>query len=232
MTDQILEEASPFTFPRPVPPLNLPPNLYGRTFRSGRLSHILDPAVTSYCTDLCTATELLEAGLLRGTTIREYRYVISLLIYASEQRSAMVRTYKGSGNIAECIFQGAIVFVVYVFYMPIEMRNLIQLAVNRLRQSIERRGDPLLWPEIELDVLIWVLFMAALNPHQCEDAAWLMQLLRRIVDSKFKGTEWPTSWREGLRWRLVAYLWSEMRCSDSFLRTCDCIELSRVVVAG
>jgi Fungal specific transcription factor domain len=228
MTDVILEEGSLYNhIPISVPPSSCPPQTYGSAFQTIKIVSLLDPALVRTCKDLCRVTEILERAQRQGTTMGEYRYVMSMLNYISDCKSVLHSRFKGSGTINECVVPALYVYQTSTFNMPREMKNMVLSATSYIRSAIQRTKVSVLWAD-GTDILVWVLFMAVLNPNECDDRGWLRNLLQRSVIRKFGDGEWPNNWRDQLHQFLASFVWSDARCSATFGQVCDSISMFEV----
>jgi len=231
------EPAYPSPADRSIQLLRRPKFLYGYAFASSGSfieSGILTQRSLDYCRDTVQLVELFESTQMcfdpkksGNSRIRDVEY-----FYYSRDRLDGQFPILNAKLYKHRTQEYCIVLAARLAEYPITWANyvptLTMLLANQL-QGILKQDDMLLVWHKSLDILSWILFVAAIAPVQREIHAWMIDALGRTIVTKHglagrAEDVQPEVWRK-VEWDNVRmFIWSDTHMRDKFDKVCDELE--------
>lgn len=213
----------------PTPVSESTPCRYGAFWLLARTPEAAEISVdvVAACQQNCALIAMLEHVEAEGVTAMKYTFLLDKLCFLYVNESLLRATYHGIGDLNACICFALSLIKIKCCYGEGQPQLLITANAVALVKAVKAAGGPSFWQK-DLDMLIWLLFVAAMLPEKFEDKNWCVTLLSQAVAIKFgEDGDWPSSWREDIRDCLRSFVWSDLRLASLFRKVCNVIAKSQ-----
>jgi hypothetical protein len=208
-----------------------PPAVYGAGFSSPPVLESLHPSMIEISFTMCRLTEVLEKATREDATPHQFIYFYSTLQWISVRRAQFRASCYNTGTKDECVSNVIEIFRCNVFSTQPESRTLNFDFCSQLQHALMRTDLFSYWNG-QTQILIWALFVVGTVEFEGESRRWFMDLLRRSISHRYATEDWPGTWRQEALQNLKAFLWSEVRFAESFVKICDEVEQLNALEAG
>jgi hypothetical protein len=221
----IFGEKTSYPYKFDTPPLESEPAaICGAYFTSPRAQRSIDPALSKLCLESVGVANLLERMINTRSTTPEYFHAMSKLSTIGSDTTNMYVRFRGTGSMDECVCLAMQLTSIVLYYQPREQQMMVIRQASRLIRALHKQEIPSYWV-IEMELLVWILFVVAMIPHEFEGKEWAMDLLCQGLCSKLGAEEWPDDWEDTVRRVVLKFIWCDARLAPVFATICRSIAL-------
>jgi hypothetical protein len=184
----------------------------------------IDPALHMLCLESIGVANLLERMIRRRSTAPEYFHALSKL---SNVGTGIINIYvklKGTGTKDECVCLTMQLTNILLYYKPREQPMMVTTQAGRLIRALKQQEIPTHWLG-DMEMLVWILFIIAMIPHDFDGKEWAMDLLCQALCSRYGSEEWPDEWQEAIHRVVLQFVWVDARLSAGFATICRSVTM-------
>lgn len=208
-----------------TPPLeDQPTPLCGAYFRGPRAQQSVDPDLIRICVESASIANLLERMIRKQPTTSDYFHAISKLSIIGSDTINIYARLKGTGSKDECVCLAVQLMNILLYWRPREQQMMVTTLASRLIKALSRQEMQQYWLA-EMELLVWILFIIAMIPHDFDGKEWAMDLLCQSLCSKLGSGEWPDDWQDTVRRVVLNFVWCDTRLSVNFTTICRSVAL-------
>ena len=208
-----------------VPPLeDEPPPVCGAYFRSERSQKSIDTALNNICMKSAGVANLMERMIRTRSTTTEYFHAMSMLSRIGTDIINIYVKFKNTGTKDECTCLAVMLTNILLYYKPREQQMMVTTQAGRLIRALHQKEIPSYWLG-NMELLVWILFILAMIPHDFDGKEWAMDLLSQAMCSRFGSESWPDDWQETVHQAVLQFVWSDVRLSEGFATICRSLTL-------
>lgn len=201
-----------------------PPPLCGAYFSSKRAQQSIDPAINVLCLESVGVANLLERMIRHQSTTPEYFHAMSKL---SSIGTGIINRYvglRGTGTKNECACLALQLMNILLYYKPREHQMMVTTQAGRLIRALKQQEVWSYWLG-DMELLVWILFILEMLPHDFEGKEWAMDLLCQALCSRYGSEKWPDEWQEAIHRVVLQFVWVDARLSPAFATMCKSVTL-------
>ena len=100
---------------------------------------------------------------------------------------------------------------------------------DQLKTALIASGATTSFWRLDIDILLWILFILSAAGDHWDDRPWAIDLLQQTLEAKYGPlqVDWPTNWEEQETFNLKRFAWSDILLGPSFQNTCHELNLNR-----
>lgn len=203
---------------------NEPAPLCGAYFRGPRAQQSIDPELIKFCSESVGVANLLERMIRTQPTTPDYFHAMSKLSTIGSETINIYVRLKGTGSRDECVCLAMQLVNILIYYKPREQQMLVTTQASRLIRALQQQEIPGYWVA-EMELLVWILFIVAMIPHDFDGKEWAMDLLCQALCSKLGSEEWPDNWEDTVSRVVLNFVWCDARLAPGFATICRSVAL-------
>lgn len=203
---------------------NEPVPLCGAYFKGPRAQNSIDPVLSKLCLESVGVANLLERMLCTRPTAPEYFHAMDKLATIGADTTNIYVRFKGIGSMDECVCLTMQLANILLYYRPRERQMMVRTQASRLISALQKQDIPGYWVA-EMELFVWILFVAAMIPHDFEGKEWAMDLLCQALCSKLGTEHWPDDWEDTVNRVVLNFVWCDARLAPGFATICRSIAL-------
>ena len=134
----------------------------------------------------------------------------------------------GKGTKTECIGITINLVLLLVLRM-VPWTSPANELCDQVKRALLASDAPTSYWKLDIDLLLYVLFIVAAAGTYWDDRSWALGLLQQTLEVKYGHVQvdWPTNWEEQEIFNLKRFAWSEVLQRSAFRKTCTELNLAR-----
>lgn len=217
----------------PDPPASLlekpPSRMYGLFWVSARGAEILSQDVLESCQGICRMIEVVEDMFVAGTTMSKMWWLMGKILFLTPARTRALEVYAGTDSFNECVILANEIALHFALDNVVKQRNALLSHTEPLVETLQRIDKQ--FPNFmtssygDMELLMWVLFLVVMAPHEFEGKDWVRMQLCRVIRGNFEDKSVPVDWSLRI-WRdMASFTWSNLKNKKMFDMVCSDISL-------
>lgn len=207
---------------------NPPAQIYGHAFEEPRMRGMTSPMLLKNCQITCRLLELVEEKINKTSTTARWQYWTYKRDCMATQNAVVHSALFGAGNKAECIGLTMNMILLLALRM-VPWKSPANELCDQMKIALIASGAPASFWKLDIDILLFVLFVVSAAGVYWDDRSWALVLLQQTLEAKYGPlqADWPTNWEEQEIFNLRRFAWSEVLLGSAFQDTCRELNLDR-----